>query len=501
MTGTTFPVSINLQVKINALYDTGATSSCMNYDTFFSLVLDLDDKPAAHVRTASGTDMGTIGFATLTFAINNHIFTQQFIVCRSQMRPLILGQDFCVHHCTGCEWTPHGTKKFTANHKLILEIDEPETDQFFGVKKSVNIPPRHYGVTHIQCRDLQEAVTLRPDEALKRTYPLMWADTYYIDPFKVSANASTSLTADSQVNQTQVDTVPTTLGSEHPPVAGAQVSPHPKVRFNATDASTLATQPTKNPVTILYVIFNLSSDANIYIPKGTIVAHPDGNEPEVDVIEVAETIKEVKETMQYRNHLPSRQWLPVPPESDMICSPAEVKYHRRVELKDHNTSADTKKHFKELCSQFPEVFSTNNKDIGCTNLITMDIDTGDSLPSTKKPYTLPLKQYDWIQQEIESLERAAIITHSVSPWTSPVVVVPKKAAPGEPPRRRICIDFCAVNALQPKVVKADSKAKGNLTLHPLPNFDQLYAQMRGAKVFTRLNLRSGYYHIELGKDS
>ena len=185
----------------------------------------------------------------------------------------------------------------------------------------------------------------------------------------------------------------------------------------------------------------------------------------------------------------------------MICSPAEVKYHRRVELKDHNTSADTKKHFEDLCHQFPEVFSTNNEDIGCTNLITMDIDTGDSLPSVKQPYTLPLKHYDWVQEEIESLERAGIITRSVSPWASPVIMVPKKSAPGEPLRRRMCIDFCAVNALQPRVVKADSKAKGNLTLHPLPNIDQLYAQLRGARVFTTLNLRSGYYHTELVKDS
>ena len=74
MTGTTFPVAINLQVNINALYDTGAAKSCMNYDTFFNLGLDLDDKLAPHVRTASGTDMGAIGFATLTFAINNHFF-------------------------------------------------------------------------------------------------------------------------------------------------------------------------------------------------------------------------------------------------------------------------------------------------------------------------------------------------------------------------------------------------------------------------------------------
>ena len=42
------------------------------------------------------------------------------------------------------------------------------------------------------------------------------------------------------------------------------------------------------------MIFNLSSDTHIYIPKGTIVAHPDGNEPEVEVIEIAETIKEAQ---------------------------------------------------------------------------------------------------------------------------------------------------------------------------------------------------------------
>ena len=452
MTGTMFPVTINSQVKVNTLYDTGAARSCTNYDTFFNLGLDLEDKPAPHVRTASGTDIGAIRFTTLMFAINNHIFTQQFIVCGSQTRPLILGQDFCVSHCTGCEWTPHGTKRFTAHHKLILEIDEPEADQFFGIKKCVNIPPRHYGITHIQCRDLKEAVTLQIDEALKRQHPSVWADTYYVNPFKVGTDASTQSTVNSQVNQPQVDTVPTTSRSEHePPVAGAQVSTNTKVISDATDASLLSTNSTKNPVTILYVIFNLSSDTHLYLPKGTITAHPDENKPEVDVKEVAETIEEAQGTMHYRNHLPNRPWLPMPPKSDMICSPAEVKYHRRVELKDHNASAYMKQQFEELCSQFPEVFSTNNKDIGHTNLITMDINTGDSPPSAKKPYTLPLKHYDWVQQEIESLERAGVITRSVSPWANPVVVVPKKSAPDEPPRRRMCINFCMIGTVYPNI--------------------------------------------------
>ena len=199
-----FTVAINSNVNTNALYDTEATRSCMNYDTFFHLGLDLDDKASPCMKTVSSTDMGAIGFATLSFAINNYVFTQQFIICRSQTRPLILGQDFCVCHCTGCAWSHHGTKEFTLSKKLILEIEEPEYDQLFRVKKSVNIPPRHYDVTQIQCRNLKEAVSLRPDEALMRANPLMWADTSYVDPFKVSLKASTTLTTNPLVNQTQV---------------------------------------------------------------------------------------------------------------------------------------------------------------------------------------------------------------------------------------------------------------------------------------------------------
>ena len=94
-----------------------------------------------------------------------------------------------------------------------------------------------------------------------------------------------------------------------------------------------------------------------------------------------------------------------------------------------------------------------------------------------------------------------IITRSMSPWASPIVIVPKKSAPDEPPRRHISIDFQRLNALQPAVVKVDSKVKGNLTLHPLPKIDELYVKLGGAKIFSALDLTSGYYHIELGSTS
>ena len=129
-------------------------------------------------------------------------------------------------------------------------------------------------------------------------------------------------------------------------------------------------------------------------------------------------------------------------------------------------------------------------------LVEMEIETGNHPPIASKPYTLPLKHYEWVQKEIETLERAGIIERSISPWASPVVIVPKKSAPGEPLRRRMCIDYRRINKLQPEVTNADG-GKGCISLIPLPKIDELYAKLKRYKVFSSLDLRSGYYHIEL----
>ena len=97
------------------------------------------------------------------------------------------------------------------------------------------------------------------------------------------------------------------------------------------------------------------------------------------------------------------------------------------------------------------------------------------------------------------LEAAGIIVRSVSPWASPIVVVPKRSAPGEPPKRRMCIDYQALNKLLPPVKKAYSNAKGLLSLVPLPKIDEIYACLKGSKVFSTLDMHSGYHHVEMTK--
>ena len=68
--------------------------------------------------------------------------------------------------------------------------------------------------------------------------------------------------------------------------------------------------------------------------------------------------------------------------------------------------------------EYGQVFSQHNEDIGRTKLVKMDVDTGDSSPVSSRPYTLPLKHYEWEQKEIESHKCVGIIAKSMSPWAS-----------------------------------------------------------------------------------
>ena len=144
----------------------------MNYETFFSLGLGLDDKLVPHICTASRTDMGAMGFTTLDFQINGHPFTQQFIVCHRQSRPLILGQDFCICYHTSCDWSQPPFKMLKLRGKVIIQIEEPEAGKYISVRKSLKIPPRHYAVTHIWCKKPKGPVTIKPDEAFRSKKPL-----------------------------------------------------------------------------------------------------------------------------------------------------------------------------------------------------------------------------------------------------------------------------------------------------------------------------------------
>ena len=184
-----------------------------------------------------------------------------------------------------------------------------------------------------------------------------------------------------------------------------------------------------------------------------------------------------------------------------ITLPTDVDTHRKVKLQDAEVLDHYKEEFEKLCEEYKDIFSKDSSDIGKTPLITMEIETGDSPPVCQRPYNLPLKHVDWVQKELDTLEKAGVITCSVSPWASPIVIVPKRTEPGEPPKKRLCVDYRVINSLLPKVNKAHSKVKGVLTLVPLPKIDEIYTRLKGSTTYSSFDARSGYHHMELSAEA
>ena len=240
-------------------------------------------------------------------------------------------------------------------------------------------------------------------------------------------------------------------------------------------------------------LINLNEDDKIFLKKGEILGCL-----EPSPIEITEIVKEEGSEIGEENEKDNES---IPLEKKFITSPAEVNTHRKMQLQDAEVTEENREKFRLLCKEFEDIFSRNSTDIGKTPLITIDIDTGDSPPVCQIPYNLPLKHREWVQKELETLEKAGVIVRSISPWASPIVVVPKKTEPREPPRRRLCVDYKVINSLLPEVHKAHSKAKGVLTLVPLPQIDHIYARLRGSQIFSTFDLRSGYHHMELSPEA
>ena len=153
-------------------------------------------------------------------------------------------------------------------------------------------------------------------------------------------------------------------------------------------------------------IFNLSTVDHLYIGKDTVITFAEQPVLETYNIELASEDKIEEHLAKPRNWVPQKhETLPeIPHDTAFLCSPADVPGPRKVQLQDKDITTDIRQKFKELCDKYGEAFSKNNEDIGRTKLVKMDIDTGDSPPVSLRPYTLPLKNYEWVQREIESLE-------------------------------------------------------------------------------------------------
>ena len=142
-----------------------------------------------------------------------------------------------------------------------------------------------------------------------------------------------------------------------------------------------------------------------------------------------------------------------------------------------NLSPLQQQQLNELFKKYQDIFSQGDEDLGNTPLLEHGIETHG--PPLRQPYR---RQNPAVRREemaqVQQMLSNNVIRPSNSPWASPVVMVRKKDG-----SLRFCVDFRQLNAVTVK------------DAHPLPRIDDLLDALHGAKWFSTLDLKSGYWQV------
>jgi hypothetical protein len=133
-----------------------------------------------------------------------------------------------------------------------------------------------------------------------------------------------------------------------------------------------------------------------------------------------------------------------------------------------------------VANEFPDVFPEDLPSMPPDRDIEFSIEhIPGTAPISKRPYRMDFKDLAELKKQIEELLSKGFIRPSSSPWGAPTLFVDKDGS------RRLCIDYRSLNEVTIK------------NKYPLPRIEDLFDQMRGAKVFSKIDLRSGYHQLKI----
>ncbi|CAH9130500.1 unnamed protein product [Cuscuta epithymum] len=104
----------------------------------------------------------------------------------------------------------------------------------------------------------------------------------------------------------------------------------------------------------------------------------------------------------------------------------------------------------------------------------------DTAPISRAPYRMALAELQELHKQLQELLEKGFIRPSYSPWGAPVLFVKKKDG-----TMRLCIDYRELNKVTIK------------NRYPLPRIDDLFDQLKGAVIFSKIDLRSGYHQLRI----
>ena len=134
--------------------------------------------------------------------------------------------------------------------------------------------------------------------------------------------------------------------------------------------------------------------------------------------------------------------------------------------------------------EFHSVFSLEPNDMGCTDTMEHVIEVTNNEPFQEKFWWITPPMVDEVWQHIQEMLHGGAIHPSQSPWCNTVVLVRKKDG-----SIWFCIDFCKLN----ECTKRDA--------YPLPCMQMQMESMVGARHFSCIDLKSGFWQVKMAKES
>ncbi|GJV41595.1 putative reverse transcriptase domain-containing protein [Tanacetum coccineum] len=137
-----------------------------------------------------------------------------------------------------------------------------------------------------------------------------------------------------------------------------------------------------------------------------------------------------------------------------------------------------------IVKNFPEVFPEDLPGLPPTRQVEFHIDlVPGAAPVARAPYRLAPSEMKELADQLQELSDKGFIRPSSSPWGAPVLFVKKKDG-----SLRMCIDYRELNKLTVK------------NRYPLPRIDDLFDQLQGSSVYSKIDLRSGYHQLKVREE-
>ena len=171
----------------------------------------------------------------------------------------------------------------------------------------------------------------------------------------------------------------------------------------------------------------------------------------------------------------------VQPRADSeISKDKEEMLWEMVEAAGESLNGLEKEQLYCLLAKYADIFAACSSDLGRTDKVKHQIDTGSSAPIRQQVRRVPPARREEVKKLLKDMLAQDVIQPTNSPWASPVVLVRKKDG-----STRFCVDYRKVNSITRK------------DAYPLPRIDDTLDTLSGSQLFSTLDLLSGYWQVEV----